>query len=134
MTRSRLASSLAALGFVFWGAVNAAGHMNAQESRPYGVFSNMQAFDGDYSGFEFIVLPSNEGDFLLFQAAEGWPSKPILFSLSRATEPTAGTAAIVFDHPEMGPFKGTVAGDSLIGEFTRMKYPIRLRRGPSIWQ
>ena len=133
MTRSRFASSVAALGFVVWGAVNAAGHMNAQESRPYGVFSNMQAADGEYSGFEFIVVPSNEGDFLLFQSAEGWPVKPILFSLSRATSPENGTA-IVFDHPEMGPFRGTVAGDSLIGEFTRMKYPIRLQRGPSIWQ
>lgn len=134
MTRSLLTFIVTAFGCVTWGAVNSGDYIKPQETRPYGVFSNMESSGGEYSGFEFIVVPSNEGDFLLFQSAEGWPLKPILFKLSRATEPTAGTAAIVFDHPEMGPFKGAIAGDTLIGEFTRMKYPIRLRRGPSIWQ
>lgn len=27
----------------------------------------MQVFDGEYSGFEFILLPSDQGDFVVFQ-------------------------------------------------------------------
>jgi hypothetical protein len=96
----------------------------------YGVYSNMNAVDGDYSGFEFIILPANEGDFLVFQMAEGWPSKPLLLQLERTNDQTD----VVFEHPEMGPFEGKIRGNVLSGEFTRMKYRIELRRGRSIWQ
>jgi hypothetical protein len=39
----------------------------------YGIYSNMQALEGEFSGFEFIIVPSNEGDFVIFQDAEGGP-------------------------------------------------------------
>jgi hypothetical protein len=95
----------------------------------YGVYSSMHAVDGHYAGFEFIIVTANEGDVLVFQMAEGWPSKPLVLQLERTDR-----SDVVFDHPEMGPFKGTIRGDTLSGEFTRMKYRIELRRGASFWQ
>lgn len=104
------------------------------EEKFYGIYSNMQAVEGDYSGFEFFIVPSNEGDFLIFQDAEGWPKKPLILAVRIGGTKISDNNLIRFAHPEMGPFEGRISGDSLTGEFTRMKYKIRLTKGKSIWQ
>jgi hypothetical protein len=126
---SRPAAVVCAAGLLTLSAGLVAARPGDQASR-YGVFTGMEAVEGDYSGFEIFVLPSSEGDFVVFQMAEGWPSKPLLLAAAR----TSDSDSLAFEHPEMGPFRGAISGDSLIGEFTRMRYTIRLARGPSIWQ
>lgn len=108
----------------------------SQDSREawYGIYSNMQAVDGEYSGFEFIIVPSTQGDFVVFQEAEGWPEKPLLLAARLGASTPTDNNAVRFEHPEWGPFKGVVSGDSLAGEFTQAKHQITLRRGQSIWQ
>jgi hypothetical protein len=100
----------------------------------YGIYSNMQVSEGDYSGFEFIIVPSNEGDFLIFQDAEGWPKKPLLLTVQLGGTQKSDSNLVRFTHPEMGPFEGRIKGRSLHGEFTQMKYKIELTKGKSIWQ
>jgi len=106
------------------------------EERPYGIYSNMEISQetGDVSGFEFIILPSNEGDFLVFQDAEGWPKKPLLLKLTLGGTTTSDTNVLRFSHPEMGPFVGKIDGERLLGEFSDMRYHIELIKGNSIWQ
>lgn len=112
----------------------AIGQAGSREVPAYGIYSNMQASDGDYSGFEFIILPSDEGDFVVLQQAEGWPQKPLLLAARLGGTRATDQNGLQFDHPEMGPFRGVILGDSLVGEFTQMKYQITLLRGQSIWQ
>ena len=59
----------------------------SSEERPYGMYSNMEISEetGDVSGFEFFILPSNEGEFVVFQNAEGWPKKPIVLGTKHLT-------------------------------------------------
>jgi hypothetical protein len=106
----------------------------AQEDSPYGIYSNMNAVDGEYSGFEFIVLPSNEGDFVVFQQAEGVPMRPQLISARIGGTRAADNNVIQFDHPELGPFRGAIQGDSLVGEFAQTKQQVTLAKGNSVWQ
>ena len=94
----------------------------------------MQASEGEFSGFEFIIVPSNEGDFLIFQDAEGWPKKPLILKIQLGDYTTSDNNLIRFTHPTMGPFEGRIEGEKLIGEFTKMKYKIELTKGKSIWQ
>jgi len=100
----------------------------------YGIYSNMQAVEGDYSGFEFFIVPSNEGDFLIFQSAEGWPQKPLILEVRIGGTKISDNNLIKFTHPKMGPFEGRIEEDGLIGEFTQMKYEVKLIKGKSIWQ
>ena len=116
------------------GAVVAIGHARTQAASAYGVYSGLEAVDGDISGFEFIILPSNEGDFLVFQQAEGWPQKPLLLPVVLGGTRAADSSVVRFEHPEMGPFHGVIAGDTLTGEFARMQYEITLIKGNSFWQ
>ena len=106
------------------------------EERPYGIYSNMQISQetGDVSGFEFIILPSTEGDFLVFLDAEGWPKKPLLIKITLGGTTTADNNVLRFSHPEMGPFVGKIEGEQLLGEFSDMRYPIELTKGNSVWQ
>lgn len=106
------------------------GEAEGEQSERYGVFSNIEAVEGEYSGFQFILLPSNEGDFVVFQQAEGWPQRPLLLELQR--EPTP-TEAVRFEHPAMGRFEGGIHDDTLAGEFTRINYKIVLVRGELAW-
>jgi hypothetical protein len=106
----------------------------AGETDFYGIYSNMEASEGDFSGFEFILLPSNEGDYLVFQSAEGWPMKPLLLKVSLGGTKPSDNNRIRFRHPEMGPFEGEITEKVLTGEFTRMKYNIILKKGKGIWQ
>jgi hypothetical protein len=115
-------------------ACAAIGQAADRQARPHGIYSSMQAVDGEYSGFEFIVLPSDAGDFVVVQVAEGSPQKPVLLPATLGGSRPADSNAIQFDHPEWGPFRGVTLGDSLVGEFTRARHTITLRRGPSIWQ
>ena len=108
-------------------------HLFADE-KFYGIYSNMQVSEGDYSGFEFIIVPSNEGDFLIFQDAEGWPKKPLLLTVQLGGTQKSDSNLVRFTHPEMGPFEGRIEGEGLIGEFKQMKYEIELTKGKSIWQ
>ena len=110
------------------------GDMYAGEASKYGIYSNMQALEGDFSGFEFIILPSNEGDFLIFQHAEGWPMKPLILKVKLGGTKASEHDQIRFNHPEMGPFEGKITEGSLYGEFTEMKHTIKLHKGKSIWQ
>jgi hypothetical protein len=105
-----------------------------RQSTTYGIYSSMQAADGEYSGFEFIILPSDAGPFVVVQVAEGSPQQPVLLSARLGGTRSSDNDAIQFDHPEWGPFRGVIAGDSLVGEFPRAKHTITLRRGQSIWQ
>lgn len=100
----------------------------------YGIYSNMQAVEGEFSGFEFIIVPSNEGDFLIFQDAEGWLKKPLILKVQLGGTQKSDSDLVRFTHPEMGPFEGRIEGESLIGEFTEMKYKTELTKGKSIWQ
>ena len=84
--------------------------------------------------FEFFILPSNEGDFVVFQDAEGWPKKPVVLKLTLGGTTTADHNVIRFNHPEMGPFVGKIEGKQLIGEFSDMRYHIELHKGNSVWQ
>lgn len=110
------------------------GEAEGEQSERYGVFSNIEAVEGEYSGFQFILLPSNEGDFVVFQQAEGWPQRPLLLELEREATPTATVRfPVFFEHPAMGRFEGGIHGDTLVGEFTRIKYEIVLVRGELVW-
>jgi len=100
----------------------------------YGIYSNMQAVEGEFSGFEFFIVPSNDGDFLIFQEAEGWPEKPLILRVQIGGKTTSDNNLVRFTHPTMGPFEGKIEGERLIGEFSAMKYKIELTKGKSIWQ
>ena len=100
----------------------------------YGIYSNMKAVEGEFSGFEFFIVPSNDGDFLIFQEAEGWPKKPLILQVKLGGAKISEHNLVRFTHPQMGSFEGRIEGESLIGEFTEMKYEIELTKGKSIWQ
>ena len=105
-----------------------------EEIQKYGIYSNMQIVNGEYSGLEFIVIPGNATDYLLFQIAEGWPQKPVLLEVNLGSSRTGMNNKISFNHPQWGPFEGEINGDSLAGEFTQAKWRVTLPRGQSIWQ
>jgi hypothetical protein len=109
---------------------------DSSEERPYGMYSNMEISEetGDVSGFEFFLLPSNEGPFVVFQDAEGWPKKPLILKLTIGGYTTADNNVLRFSHPEMGPFVGKIEGERLIGTFSDMRYSIELTKGNSVWQ
>lgn len=109
---------------------------DSREERPYGIYSNMEISDetGDVSGFEFFILPSNEGDYVVYQDAEGWPKKPLILKLTLGGTTTTDHNVLRFRHPEMGPFVGRIEGKRLLGEFSDMRYPIELTKGNSVWQ
>jgi hypothetical protein len=132
MKTTTLGGAVAALGLL---ALTASSAISQDRQRtPYGIYSNMQAVDGEYSGFEVIVLPSTEGDFLVFQEAAGWPGKPVLLPARLGGATSASNDSIRFEHPDWGPFQGVISGDSLAGEFPRASHRILLARGQSIWQ
>lgn len=108
----------------------------SSEERPYGMYSNMEISEetGDVSGFEFFILPSNEGEFIVFQNAEGWPKKPIVLKITLGGTKVSENNMLRFSHPEMGPFVGKIEGKRLIGEFSEMRYHIELTKGNSVWQ
>jgi hypothetical protein len=101
---------------------------------PFGVYSNMRALDGDVSGFELFLIPSQSGDFLLFQMAEGMPVKPHLLEASIGGTRASEGIPITFTHPEMGPFEGTITSKALEGRFTRIGLSLTLPKRPSLWQ
>jgi len=109
---------------------------DSSEERPYGIYSNMEISKetGDVSGFEFFLLPSNEGDFVVFQDAEGWPKKPIVLKIIIGGTKLSENNMLRFNHPEMGPFVGKIEEEKLIGEFSDMRYHLELNKGQSIWQ
>ena len=106
------------------------------EEKSYGIYTNMEISEetGDISGFELFILPSNEGDYVVFQDAEGWPKKPVVLKIVLGGTTVSENNVLRFSHPEMGPFVGKIEGKKLIGEFTEMRYHIELNKGNSIWQ
>lgn len=130
VVRQAVAAMVLVLGLV----AAALARPRAQSEHAYGIYSNLEAADGDISGFELIVLPSNEGDFVVFQQAEGAPQKPVLLRARIGGTRRTDANALAFEHPELGPFQGAFSADSLIGEFTSIGYELRLGRGQSFWQ
>jgi hypothetical protein len=134
MQTTTRATTILALSLTLGLAGLAAARTGTAQRPPYGIYSSLEAMDGDIGGFELIILPSNEGDFLVFQEAEGWPARPLLLEVRLGGTRAEDAGAVGFDHPRMGPFQGRITGDTLAGEFTRMRYRIELIRGPSFWQ
>ena len=103
------------------------------EQKFYGMYSNMIASDGEYSGFEMFFLhdgrPGKCSDSVLLQYAEGWPRYPELLDC-------CGCSAnhIEFVSEKWGKFKGKIENGTLIGEFIEAKHRVSLKWGKSFWQ
>lgn len=97
----------------------------AQETN-FGVYSNLSASDGHFSGFEIFYVPNSK---VVFQMAEGWPKDPIILDMGRDNE-----NGYVASHPEMGKMIFEFDGDRLRIIFSDINYTQELTKGKSFWQ
>jgi len=103
------------------------------DSNIYGLYSNMDAKNGELSGMEMLFL--NDGrtgkcdKSVLFQVAEGWPQYPELLDCC-----TCSMKRIEFTSKKWGKFVGHIEGEYLVGEFPDSKYSVKLKKGLSFWQ
>lgn len=109
-------------------------YIDNNEIPKYGIYSNIQVVNGEYSGLEFFIIPGNTTDYLLFQLAEGWPQKPVLLEVNLGGSRNDMNNKISFNHPQWGPFEGEINDGALTGEFTEAKWRVTLTRGQSVWQ
>jgi len=99
----------------------------------YGIYSNIDASQGEPSGFEFIILndgrPGKCSDTVIFQVAEGWPQYPEMLDCCGCT-----ADRIEFSSSKWGDFVGKVENNVLSGEFISARHKIRIPKGDSFWQ
>lgn len=99
----------------------------------YGIYSNMEAKNGEPSGMEMLFL--NDGragkcdQSVLFQVAEGWPQYPELLDCCACS-----VKRLEFTSRKWGKFVGRVEGKFLVGEFLDSKFRVKLKKGPGFWQ
>jgi hypothetical protein len=103
------------------------------EQRIYGIYSNMDASNGELSGFEFFFLndgrPGKCSDTVIFQVAEGWPQYPEILDCCACS-----ANHIEFVSKKWGKFIGRIENDTLSGEFVEAKKTITIKKGASFWQ
>lgn len=108
-------------------------HASSGSPKITGVYSDMYYNEegGDVVGVEVFLIGSSKGYYVVFQAAEGEPSVPLVVPASISG---ADVSFRISDGDGFnGPFKGKLSKDSLVGSFEGGE-TLTLRRGKSYWQ
>lgn len=103
------------------------------DSANYGVYTNVEAIDGEPSGFEIYLINAGRvgrcDNSVLFQMFEGWPQEPELLDCCGCS-----SGKIQFVSSRLGLFRGTAKDGVLVGEFVDSKIRVKLSKGLGIWQ
>ena len=99
----------------------------------YGIYSNLEAANGEPSGYEMFFLndgrPGKCDVTVILQIAEGWPQYPEMLDCCSFSADN-----IEFISKKLGKFIGKIENDTLFGEFVDLKIKLTLKKGMSFWQ
>ena len=101
-----------------------------------GCYSDMRYSEesGDLLGYEFFIVFSRDGHYVLYQESEGEPDAPQLVPASiegttlRFTLPPDGQF-----HESPRQFQGRITNDGITGKFSSYDWEFTLKRKPSYW-
>jgi hypothetical protein len=85
----------------------------------------------DLLGYEFVIVNSKNGYYILYQESEGAPTK--LYLLPANVKGNEINFTVPSQYPKLGPFHGVITTNGLVGKFHNMDHNIILKRKNSYW-
>lgn len=98
----------------------------SSQEENFGLYTNMSASDGHFSGFEILYVPNSK---VIFQESEGWPKDPVILDMKRDKD--NGYFVI---HPGWSRVVLKFENKKVTLDFVDSRYSQVLRKGLSFWQ